>query len=86
MLAMDTATANRHTAELMQQLSFSSTYAFAQHLTEQLVDGTTIKPGVSRAIVRPSLIAAVAQEPYPGYISKDSAGAGSFSMGELPYV
>ena len=66
MLAMDAATANRHTAELMARLSFSSTYAFAQHLTEQLVDATLIKPGVSRAIVRPSLVAAVAQEPYPG--------------------
>jgi len=66
MLSMDPATANKHTAELMQRLNFTSTYAFGKHLSEQLVDSTIIKPGVSRAIVRPSLIAAVAQEPYPG--------------------
>jgi hypothetical protein len=66
MLAMDAATANRHTADLLHKLHFTSTYAFGKHLTEQLVDGTVIKPGVSRAIVRPSLIAAVAQDPYPG--------------------
>lgn len=66
MLSMDPATASRHTAALMQAFNFSSTYAFSQHLTEQLVDSTVIKPGVSRAIVRPSLVGSVAQEPYPG--------------------
>lgn len=66
MLSMDAASANQHTAELMQRLGFTSTYAFGKHLSEQLVDSTVIKPGVSRAIVRPSLIASIAQDPYPG--------------------
>jgi hypothetical protein len=66
MLSMDAATASRHAAELLQSLHFSSTAAFSQHLTEQLVDSTVVKAGVSRAIVRTGIIGAVAQEPYPG--------------------
>lgn len=71
MLSMDADAANKHTANLMQKLNLTSTYAFGKHLAEQLVDSTVIKPGVSRAIVRPSLIAGVAQEPYPGYVCLD---------------
>jgi fatty acyl-CoA reductase len=66
MLAMEPDQANKHTLELMQRLDFTSTYAFGKHLTEQLVDATPIRPGVSRAIVRPSLIASIAGDPYPG--------------------
>lgn len=66
MLSMDAESASRHTAELMQAHNFVSTYAFSQHLTEQLVDSTVIRPGVSRAIVRPSVVGALAQDPYPG--------------------
>lgn len=81
-LSMDAASANQHTAELLQRLNFTSTSAFSKHLTEQLVDSTVIKAGVSRAIVRPSLTAAVAGDPWPGYII-GSAAAATYSMGEL---
>ncbi|KAF8068243.1 fatty acyl-CoA reductase [Scenedesmus sp. PABB004] len=80
MLAMTPEQANKQTAELMAALNFTSTYAFGKHLTEQLVDATVIRPGVSRAIVRPSLIASIAHEPYPGYINS-YAGAGGYTMG-----
>lgn len=80
MMAMTPEQANKKTAELMQSLSFTSTYAFGKHLTEQLVNSTCIRPGVSRAIVRPSLIASVALDPYPGYINS-YAGAGGYTMG-----
>lgn len=66
MLAMEPEQANKQTLELMDSLNFTSTYAFGKHLTEQLVDSTVIRPGVSRAIVRPSLIASIAGNPYPG--------------------
>lgn len=80
MLAMQPDQANKVTAELMQSLNFTSTYAFGKHLTEQLVDSTCIRPGVGRAIVRPSLIASIAGAPYPGYINS-YAGAGGYTMG-----
>jgi hypothetical protein len=82
MLSMDSEQANKQTNELMRSLNFTSTYAFGKHLTEQLVDGTVIRPGVSRAIVRPSLIASIAYDPYPGYINS-YAGAGGYTMGKL---
>ncbi len=80
-LSMDAAAANQHTEELLQRLNFSSMCAFSKHLAEQLVDSTIIKAGVSRAIVRASLTAAVAQEPWPGCIT-GSAAAATYSMGE----
>lgn len=80
MMAMSPEQANRHTAALMQSLNYTSTYAFGKHLTEQLVNSTCIGPGISRAIVRPSLIASVAFDPYPGYINS-YAGAGGYTMG-----
>jgi hypothetical protein len=82
---MDAASANQHTAELLQRLNFTSTSAFSKHLAEQLVDSTVIKAGVSRAIVRPSLIAAIAGDPWPGYIT-GSAAAATYSMGELAVI
>jgi hypothetical protein len=85
MLSMSPEQANKQTAELMRSLNFTSTYAFGKHLTEQLVDGTVIRPGVSRAIVRPSLIASIAYDPYPGYINS-YAGAGGYTMGEMTTV
>jgi hypothetical protein len=85
MLSMDSEQANKQTNELMRSLNFTSTYAFGKHLTEQLVDGTVIRPGVSRAIVRPSLIASIAYDPYPGYINS-YAGAGGYTMGELARI
>lgn len=79
-LSMDAASASQHTAELLQRLNFTSTFAFSKHLAEQLVD-STIMAGVSRAIVRSSVTAAVAQDPWPGYIT-GSAAAAVYSMGE----
>lgn len=58
-----------------------STYAFGKHLTEQMVIDTPVRPGVQRAIVRPSLIAAVVGDPYPGYVA-GYGGPGGYTMGE----
>jgi hypothetical protein len=51
---------------IMERLNFTSTYAFSKLLTEQLIDDPATLPGVSKVIVRPSLIASMAGSPYPG--------------------
>lgn len=66
----------------MQDLKLTSTYAYSKHLTEQLVNSTCIKPGVAKAIVRPSLIAGMAGAPYPGWIS-GYAGPPGYVMGRF---
>lgn len=65
-LAMSPEDAEHEVAQLMAQLNFNSNYAFGKYLTEQLFADATLSPGVSKAIVRPSLIAPVAGAPYPG--------------------
>jgi ABC-type Mn2+/Zn2+ transport system permease subunit len=67
MLLLPPEEANCQTKSLMQQLHFASTYAFGKYLTELMFSGSlVIPPGVTRAIVRPSLIASIAESPYPG--------------------
>lgn len=65
-MAMDSQAANRTVLELMGRNNFNSTYAFGKHLTELLVIDTPLRPGVQRAIVRPSLIFGLLGDPYPG--------------------
>jgi nucleoside-diphosphate-sugar epimerase len=66
LLEMEPEQAEAEAAYLMQKLNFNSSYAFGKFLTEQLVADSSIAAGVSRAVVRPSLIAPVAKDPYPG--------------------
>lgn len=51
---------------LQAKNNFNSTYAFGKHLTERMVVATEVRPGVQRAMVRPSLIAGLLGDPYPG--------------------
>lgn len=52
---------------LLERLGYRSTsYAFVKHLTEQLVDEWDLGPGVSKVIVRPSMVTATTAEPHPG--------------------
>lgn len=62
---MPAADADKHAADLMNGLNFTSTYAFGKLLTEQLVNEVHL-PGVSKVIVRPSLISSLSGEPYAG--------------------
>uniref|UniRef100_A0A383W7V3 Fatty acyl-CoA reductase n=1 Tax=Tetradesmus obliquus TaxID=3088 RepID=A0A383W7V3_TETOB len=55
-----------------------STYAFGKLLTERLVGEAQLQ-GVSKVIVRPSLISSLAGDPYPGYIN-NFAGSPGFMM------
>jgi len=66
LLAMPAETAAAEVAALMKRINFTSTYAFSKLLTEQLVDDSQALPGVSKVIVRPSLICSMAGAPYPG--------------------
>lgn len=66
LMSMDTETANKVALDLMGKNNFNSTYAFGKHLTERMVVDTQVKPGVQRAMVRPSLIAGLLGDPYPG--------------------
>lgn len=66
LMAMSTEDANKTALDLMTKNNFNSTYAFGKHLTERMVVDTEVKPGVQRAMVRPSLIAALLGDPYPG--------------------
>jgi fatty acyl-CoA reductase len=66
LMAMSSEDANKAALELMAKHDFNSTYAFGKHLTERMVVDTQVRPGVQRAIVRPSLIAALLGDPYPG--------------------
>jgi hypothetical protein len=66
LLEMEPEQAEAEAAYLMQKLNFNSNYAFGKFLTELLVADSSIAAGVSRAVVRPSLIAPVAMDPYPG--------------------
>lgn len=65
-MAADRDTAAKQTSKIMSHINFVSTYAFSKLLTEQLVDDPATLPGVSKVIVRPSLISPVAIEPYKG--------------------
>eukprot|EP00879_Flechtneria_rotunda_P002618 GHRR01002820.1.p1 GENE.GHRR01002820.1~~GHRR01002820.1.p1 ORF type:complete len:370 (+),score=99.23 GHRR01002820.1:161-1270(+) len=81
LLAMPPSEANVQAMELMANLNFTSTYAFGKHLTEQLLnDPSSLQQGVSKVIIRPSLIAGLQGDPYPGYIV-GLAGAAGFPMG-----
>eukprot|EP00878_Enallax_costatus_P009179 GHUV01009596.1.p1 GENE.GHUV01009596.1~~GHUV01009596.1.p1 ORF type:complete len:597 (+),score=150.72 GHUV01009596.1:329-2119(+) len=71
--------ADRQAAAVMKQNNFSSTYALGKLLTEQLVNDVGLL-GVSKVIVRPSLISALQGQPYPGYVS-GYAGAPGWMMG-----
>jgi hypothetical protein len=66
LLEMEPEQAEAEAAYLMQKLNFNSNYAFGKFLTELLFADSIIAAGVSRAVVRPSLIAPVAMDPYPG--------------------
>jgi nucleoside-diphosphate-sugar epimerase len=66
LLEMEPEQAEAEAAYLMQKLNFNSNYAFGKFLTELQVADSSIAAGVSRAVVRPSLIAPVAMDPYPG--------------------
>jgi nucleoside-diphosphate-sugar epimerase len=68
LLEMEPEQAEAEAAYLMQKLNFNSNYAFGKFLTELLFADSSIAAGVSRAVVRPSLIAPVAMDPYPGWV------------------
>eukprot|EP00878_Enallax_costatus_P019662 GHUV01020746.1.p1 GENE.GHUV01020746.1~~GHUV01020746.1.p1 ORF type:complete len:334 (+),score=62.91 GHUV01020746.1:285-1286(+) len=73
---MSVHSSGRYASVLLQELKFTSTYAFGKNLTEQLVNDTFIRPGVVKAIVRPSLISAIAGAPHPGWVSGYAGSAG----------
>jgi hypothetical protein len=54
-------------AALIQLLGLRNTYALGKHLAEKAVAALQRERRLPLAILRPSLVSAVALEPYPGY-------------------
>jgi hypothetical protein len=66
LLTVPADTAAAEASKVMSRINFVSTYAFSKLLTEQLLDDPDTLPGVGKAIIRPSLISSIANDPYPG--------------------
>lgn len=66
LLSLPPETAEKEAAGVLSRLNLASTYAFTKLLTEQMVDDPINLPGVSKVIVRPSLISSMLGGPYPG--------------------
>eukprot|EP00878_Enallax_costatus_P011041 GHUV01011531.1.p1 GENE.GHUV01011531.1~~GHUV01011531.1.p1 ORF type:complete len:571 (+),score=148.68 GHUV01011531.1:338-2050(+) len=60
--------ANHRAEALMRMWKFPNTYTMGKHMSEQLVTRYQAKQQLPVAIVRPSLVSAIAGEPYPGYV------------------
>lgn len=60
--------ANNRAQVLMKMWKFPNTYTMGKHMSEQLVTRYQAKQQLPVAIVRPSLVSAIAGEPYPGYV------------------
>lgn len=80
LMDMPSEEANRVALDFMAAHNFNSTYAFGKHLTEMMVVDAPLRPGVCRAMVRPSLIAGLVGDPYPGYVN-GFGGPGGYTMG-----
>uniref|UniRef100_A0A383VYV1 Fatty acyl-CoA reductase n=1 Tax=Tetradesmus obliquus TaxID=3088 RepID=A0A383VYV1_TETOB len=67
LLALPKPDANSRAATLLQRWHFPNTYTLGKHMSEQLVARYQAEQQLPVAIVRPSLVSAIAGEPYPGY-------------------
>jgi hypothetical protein len=81
LLAMPADEAAAEAAAFMARINFVSTYGFSKVLTEQMVNEPGTLPGVSKVIIRPSLISNTAGGPYPGYVG-GFAGSPGYCLGE----
>eukprot|EP00879_Flechtneria_rotunda_P002270 GHRR01002461.1.p1 GENE.GHRR01002461.1~~GHRR01002461.1.p1 ORF type:complete len:664 (+),score=233.63 GHRR01002461.1:802-2793(+) len=68
LLALPKTDANDRTQMFLQRWKFPNTYTLGKHMSEQLVARYQAKFQLPIAIVRPSLVSAIAGEPYPGYV------------------
>eukprot|EP00878_Enallax_costatus_P010866 GHUV01011346.1.p1 GENE.GHUV01011346.1~~GHUV01011346.1.p1 ORF type:complete len:407 (+),score=76.81 GHUV01011346.1:611-1831(+) len=70
LMSMPSETADELVRPMLERLGFGyAAYAFGKSLTEQLVAAADIGQGVSKVIVRPSMVTATAGEPYPRYLT-----------------
>lgn len=67
LMALPPDTADMRANVFMRRWGFPNTYTLGKHLTEHLVAKYQARLGLPAAIVRPSLVSAVAGAPYPGY-------------------
>ena len=68
LLSLSQSAANDRAQALALRWGFPNNYTLGKHLTEQLVSAYHQQQQLPVAIVRPSLVCAVALEPIPGYI------------------
>jgi fatty acyl-CoA reductase len=77
LLLLPPAAAQDRATALAARWGFPNNYTLGKHLTEQLVAAARTRHGLPLAIVRPSLVAAVAVEPLPGYIGNFAGPIGA---------
>ena len=76
--------AEARAARYIELWGFKNTYAIGKHLAEKAVTGLAAKHGLPLVILRPSLVSAVAAEPYPGYAGNFAGqvgGAAAYLVG-----
>ena len=74
--ALKTECANLQAQAYMQQWRFPNTYCFSKHLAESLM-ADYHHHAFPVAIVRPSIIGAVAGSPLPGYVGNSAGSTGA---------
>jgi len=67
LLALPAEVAAERAASYIELWGFRNTYAFGKHLTEKALGAINRELHLPLAIVRPSLVSAIAAEPFPGY-------------------
>lgn len=72
LLSIPSAEANQRAETYTQLWNFANTYALGKHMSEQLVARYQAQLQLPIAVVRPSLVSAIAGEPYPGMSSNGS--------------
>jgi fatty acyl-CoA reductase len=77
LLLLPPAAAQDRASALAARWGFPNNYTLGKHLTEQLVAAARVAYRLPLAIVRPSLVAAVAKEPLPGYIGNFAGPIGA---------
>jgi hypothetical protein len=65
-MSISSAEANQRAETYTQLWNFANTYALGKHMSEQLVARYQAQLQLPIAVVRPSLVSAIAGEPYPG--------------------
>ncbi|GBF93777.1 hypothetical protein Rsub_06109 [Raphidocelis subcapitata] len=79
LLSLPPAAASARAAALIDCFGFRNTYALGKHLAEKAVASVARAAGLPLAVLRPSLVSAVASEPYAGYTGNYAGQVGALA-------